>query len=70
MKLNLTEKDLEVIFDLAHREWLDDPGHSRFKSKPEKYLLARSYFKAVVAYLESKGYKIELKSNGEKQDKG
>jgi len=69
MKFDLTEKDLRHIFELAHKEWLDDTGHSRHKDKPEQYLLARSYFIAITSYLASKGYTIELK-NDKKQDKG
>lgn len=69
MKLELTEKDYRAIFELAHREWLADTGQSRHKTRPDQYLLARSYFKAVVAFLGSKGYTIE-KKNDEKQNKG
>lgn len=68
MKFNLTEKALRHIFDIAHREWLEDSGHSRHKLSPERYLMARSYFKAVTSYLVSQGYTIELKHD-EEQDK-
>lgn len=61
MKINLTERDYECIFDIAHREWLDDTGRSWEKRNPDKYLLARCYFNAITLYLERKGYKIEKK---------
>jgi len=69
MKFDLTEQDLMAIFDLAHREWLGDTGHSRNKKRPEKYLLARSYFIAVTSFLAAKGYTIEL-NDDKNEDKG
>lgn len=66
---DLTEKELRYIFELAHREWLDNPGHSRHQARPDQYLLARSYYKAVISFLFSRGYSIEMK-NDKTQDKG
>ena len=66
MKFNLTDKDYRHIFKVAHREWLEDSGHSRWKDRPEQYLLARSYFKAVTSFLTSKGYTIEKKDDKSK----
>ena len=69
MKIELTEQELSTIFDIAHREWLEDTGHSGTTTRPSRFLLARSYFMATISFLRAKGYTIEMK-NDEKPNEG
>jgi len=59
MTHDLTKDDIQVIFDYAHREWLDDAQVVDGIKRTDRALVVESYFKAVTAFLTSKGYKIE-----------
>jgi len=59
MIYNLTKEDVQTVFDLAHREWSQDTQVVDGLKRTDKSLVVESYFKAITAFLKSKGYKIE-----------